>query len=308
MTKIRVGTRASLLARTQTGTVLAALVAVAPELQFEEVLIQTEGDRTTTPLSQAKTPGVFVSALREKLLAGEVDMLVHSMKDLPALPFPGIVSAAIPKRENPLDVLVSRDNLPLRLLPSGAKIGTSSPRRTASILRSRPDLQVTDIRGNVDTRVAKVRAGEYDATVMAWAGLARIGRLSEIAEELSPVMFIPAPGQGALAVEIRSESAELLGLISTIDDEVTRLTTTAERSVLVGLGASCSTAIGALATLEGEQLLLTAELGDPATGAYESVSERVKINPKQIQLAEQLGLSVADKLLSGDVARKVGLI
>ncbi len=200
MAKFRIGTRASLLALTQTRWVASQLQLHFPGLSIEEVLITTEGDLSTSPLSESKTPGVFVSALRNALYDREVDFVVHSMKDLPAKLEPGISVAAVPKREDVRDVLVSKGNLKLSELRRGAKVGTSSPRRAATLRQLRPDLELVSIRGNVDTRIAKVREGDYDATILALAGLNRIGRSAELSEIFSPEVMIPAPGQGALAV------------------------------------------------------------------------------------------------------------
>jgi hydroxymethylbilane synthase len=254
---IRLGTRASALARTQSATVGDALAAVAGR-PWQEVLVRTHGDDQSVSLTAPGRPGLFVSALRDALLAGEVDVIVHSYKDLPSAPVPGITLAAVPSRADARDALVSRDGLRLVDLPAGAVVGTSSPRRTASLQRIRPDLDVRPIRGNVDSRIAKVRAGEYDAAVLAVAGLDRIGRAAEITEVLDAVL--PAPAQGALAVECRSGDDELRGWLALLDDPVSRLVTSAERAVLVGISAACSTAIAAAGSWDGTELRLRAEL------------------------------------------------
>ncbi len=203
MTVVRIGTRASLLATTQSRQV-ADLVSERLGREVELVEVTTEGDRSAAPLATLGGTGVFVTALREALLEGRVDVAVHSLKDLPTAPAPGIVLAAVPTREDPRDVVVARDGLTLGELPAGSRIGTGSPRRAAQLHALGLGLEVVDIRGNVDTRLGKVASGEYDAVVLARAGLARLGRLDEVTEVLDPLQMLPAPGQGALAVECRA--------------------------------------------------------------------------------------------------------
>src|SRR5207342_1845701 len=201
---IRLGTRASLLALTQSRWVAERLsVAVGREVELVEVT--TTGDRDDAPLAQLGGTGVFVSALREALLDGRIDVAVHSLKDLPTGPAAGLALAAVPLREDPRDVVVARDGLTLGELPAGARIGTGSPRRTAQLLALGLGFDVVAIRGNVDTRIRKVSAGEVDAVVLARAGLARLGRMDEVTEVLDPLQMLPAPGQGALAVECRAD-------------------------------------------------------------------------------------------------------
>src|SRR5919107_1711668 len=173
---LRVGTRASLLARTQTQWVIDAFAGSNPDVPVQTVLVSTEGDRSTRPLEQIGGTGVFVSALREALLAGEIDVAVHSFKDLPTAPAPGIALAAVPRREDPRDALCARDGLTLLDLPAGARIGTGSPRRTAQLRALDLGLEIVPIRGNVDTRLSRVGGGQLDAVVLAVAGLHRLGR------------------------------------------------------------------------------------------------------------------------------------
>ena len=250
---LRVGTRASLLARTQSETVAAAL---REALQREVVLVEvtTEGDVSAAPLSSMGGAGVFVSALREALLRGDVDIAVHSLKDLPTDPFEGIALAAVPLREDPRDALVARDGLTLGELPPGSRVGTGSPRRAAQLGALGLGLEIVDIRGNVDTRIKKVTSGELDAVVLARAGLARIGRLDEATEVIDPLQMLPAPGQGALAVECRSDEEFLVDQVRlALDDDRTRAAVTAERTVLNALEAGCSAPVGALAEVaEGD--------------------------------------------------------
>jgi hydroxymethylbilane synthase len=254
MTTIRIGTRASLLATTQSELV-AAMVRDRLGLETELVEITTEGDRSQTagtPIEQAGGTGIFVSSLREALLRGEVDVAVHSLKDLPTAAADGIALAAVPPREDPRDVVVARDGLTLGELPAGARVGTGSPRRVAQLLALGLGLDVVGVRGNVDTRIAKVRSGEYDAVLLARAGLARIGRLEEVTEVLDPLQMLPAPGQGALAVECRADD-DLLTQLAALDDRPSRAAVEAERAVLATLEGGCSAPIGALAdVVEGE--------------------------------------------------------
>ena len=299
---IRLGTRASQLARTQSATVGDRMAEEAGR-SWTEVLIRTQGDDTTKPLDQPGSPGLFVSALRSALLAGEVDVIVHSYKDLPSAPAEGLLLAAVPPRESPDDVLVSRDSQRLLDLPAGASVGTSSPRRAAAVHRLRPDLVVRPIRGNVDSRIAKVRSGEYDATILAAAGLARLGRLEEATEWLD---IVPAPAQGALAVECRSDDTGMAELLLRLDDPVARLTTAAEREVLRGIDAACTTAIGALAQYADGVLTLRAELTEGGQRRVAEASRALTLG--ETLEARALGLLVAGRLRGADARGPVLLV
>jgi len=245
---LRVGTRASTLARTQTGVVVDAL-----GLPVEIITIVTEGDRSAEALTQLGGTGVFVSALRAALLADEIDVAVHSFKDLPTAAADGIALAAVPRREDPRDALVARDGLTLGGLPSGARVGTGSPRRAAQLNALGLGLEIVGLRGNVDTRLGKVTAGELDAVVLAYAGLRRLGRQGEVTEVLDPLQVLPAPAQGALAIECRASDAEALSLLAVLDDPDTRAAVAAERALLAALEAGCSAPVGALAEIaEGD--------------------------------------------------------
>ena len=250
---IRLGTRASQLARTQSGLV-ATLIRERLGVEVELVDVTTEGDVSTASLASFGGTGVFVSALREALLRGDVDVAVHSLKDLPTSPAEGIALAAIPTREDPRDALVARDGLTLGELPAGARVGTGSPRRAAQLHALGLGLEIVDIRGNVDTRIRKVTDGEYDAVVLARAGLARLGRADEAPEVLDPLQMLPAPGQGALAIECRAADTDLVTrLREALDDPHTRAAVEAERALLATLEAGCAAPIGALAeVVEGE--------------------------------------------------------
>jgi hydroxymethylbilane synthase len=244
---LRVGTRPSALAKAQTGIVADRLRAAGHACELVE--ISTSGDRSSAPVAQLGV-GVFVSALRDALARGDIDVAVHSYKDLPTAPDPRLVLAAVPPREDPRDALVARDRLVLGELPPGSRIGTGSPRRTAQLDALGLGLEVVAIRGNVDTRVGKVHSGELDGVVVAAAGLARLGRLAEATELLDPLQMLPAPAQGALAVECRAEDLELAkALAAVLEDEATRAAVVAERAVLASLEAGCSAPVGTLADI-----------------------------------------------------------
>ncbi|MBS41756.1 MAG: hydroxymethylbilane synthase [Nocardioides sp.] len=252
---MRVGTRASALATTQSRWV-ADQVATHLGLAVELVEITTDGDRSQaagTPLAGSSATGVFVGAVRHALLEGRVDVAVHSLKDLPTAPAEGLVLAAVPQREDPRDVVVARDGLTLGELPVGSVVGTGSPRRAAQIHALGLGLDVVGLRGNVDTRIGRVTSGDLDAVVLARAGLARLGRLDEATEVLDPIQVLPAPGQGALAVECRADDPLAAAIAEAVDDPATRAAVAAERAVLATLEGGCSAPIGALAELvEGE--------------------------------------------------------
>ena len=260
-TALRLGTRASALATAQSRTV-AELVRARLGREVELVEITTEGDTSTAPLAQIGGTGVFVSALRTALLDGRIDLAVHSLKDLPTGSAPGITLAAVPLREDPRDVVVARDGLTLGELPPGSRVGTGSPRRASQLHALGLGLHVADVRGNVDTRIGKVRTGEYDAVVLARAGLARLGRLGDATEVLDPLQLLPAPGQGALAVECRSDDLGLAADLAALEDSSSRSAVDAERAVLATLEGGCSAPIGALAEVvegdDGDELWLRA--------------------------------------------------
>ncbi|TWF74037.1 hydroxymethylbilane synthase [Streptomyces capillispiralis] len=249
---LRLGTRRSKLAMAQSGQVADAVSQVTGR-PVELVEITTYGDVSREHLAQIGGTGVFVAALREALARGEVDFAVHSLKDLPTAQPDGLVLAAVPVREDPRDVIVARDALKLADLPRGARIGTGSPRRMAQLnayARGHGlDIETVPIRGNVDTRIGYVMKGELDAVVLAAAGLNRIGRGDEVTDFLSVDTVLPAPGQGALAIECAADDADLIAALAELDDPLTRVAVTAERSLLAALEAGCSAPVGALADL-----------------------------------------------------------
>ncbi len=242
---LRIGTRGSALALAQTGHVAEELERAGAKVEI--VVISTPGDRSSAPIAEIGV-GVFTSALRDALAAGEIDIAVHSYKDLPTAPDPRLVLAAVPPREDPRDALVARDGLTLGELPSGSTVGTGSPRRAAQLEALGLGLTIVPLRGNVDTRIRKVADGELDAVVLARAGIARLGRTAEITETLEPIQMLPAPAQGALAVECRVDDVDTEHLLqSTLDDSSSRAAVTAERAMLAALEAGCSAPVGALA-------------------------------------------------------------
>ena len=301
---LRVGTRGSALAVAQTRLTMKQLQQLRPEISWEEVIVETDGDRYQGALHQAPTPGIFVSALRDSLLRGEVDCVVHSMKDLPGADHPDLRLSAAPLRESPVDVLVT-DYTNLNDLPAGSIIGTSSPRRAASIRRVRPDLTVADIRGNITTRIEKVRRGDYAAIILAKAGLVRAGLTEAIREELDMERFLPAPRQGILAIETRADDPESLELLAVIDDQSSRIAAAAEQGVLLGLHAGCHSAVGALARVDAGEIRLRAELADPNTGEVEAVHGYTEIGtPESIR---DWAAQLVEPLRDSELAERVGL-
>ena len=247
---IRLGTRHSALATAQAGMMADQLRELGHTVEMVE--ITTFGDTSTASLSSIGGTGVFASAIRKALLAGEIDVAVHSLKDLPVTPEPGLRIAAIPLREDPRDALVARDGLTLGELPAGSVVGTGSPRRAAQLAALGLGLRVTDIRGNVDTRISLVRNGSCDAVLLACSGLARLGRLDEATESLDPLQMLPAPGQGALAIECREDRPDLIAALAPLDDADTRACVSAERALLAALEAGCTAPVGALARVESD--------------------------------------------------------
>jgi hydroxymethylbilane synthase len=295
---LRIGTRGSALALAQTGTVAEALKAAGA--QVEIVVIKTPGDLSDAPIAQIGI-GVFTSALRDALANGEIDVAVHSYKDLPTAPDPRLVLAAVPQREDPRDALVARDGLTLGELLPGSTVGTGSPRRAAQLEALGLGLNIVPLRGNVDTRIGKVRSGELDAVVLARAGIARLGRAAEITETLEPIQMLPAPAQGALAVECRVDDVDAEHLIqSTLDDSASRAAVTAERAMLAALEAGCSAPVGALADV-------VEDLDDEGKVVYRLSLRGVAATPENDLLrasatgdlteAEGLGRALAAELL-----------
>ena len=305
---LRLGSRKSPMAVSQSGDV-ARLITERTGRRVEIVGVTTLGDVSTEHVTQIGGTGVFVSALRESLLRGEVDFAVHSLKDLPTGAAPGITLAAIPARDDPRDALVARDGAKLADLPAGARVGTGSPRRAAQLSMLRSDLSCVPIRGNANTRLAKVHEGEFDAVVLAYAGLARIGRTDLVSEIFEPDDMVPAPGQGALAVECCADNTELAELLARVDHAPTRAAVTAERSLLAALEAGCSAPVGAYAThtganrlhLEGIVLGVPAGSFQPAVLDSAAASGRMVIRERgeaETADAARLGRELAVRMLA----------
>jgi hydroxymethylbilane synthase len=309
---LRLGTRRSKLAMAQSG-MIAESVRRLTGRAVELVEITTYGDVSREHLAQIGGTGVFVSALRDALLAGEIDFAVHSLKDLPTAAADGLTLAAIPVREDPRDALVARDGLTFESLPDGARVGTGSPRRMAQLnswARSRGlVIETVPIRGNVDTRIGYVTSGTLDAVVLAAAGLNRIGRLAEASELIDADAVLPAPGQGALAVECAASNPELAAQLAGLDDPLTRVAVTAERSLLAALEAGCSAPVGALADLvdDGQisELRLRGVVGttDGTSLVQMSITGPV---PASTDAARALGRELADEMLAKGAAGLMG--
>ena len=301
---LRIGTRASALAITQAQGV-ASRLSELHGIDVELVTVSTEGDRNDAPLVSIGGVGVFVAALREAVAFGEVDLAVHSLKDLPTTPDTRLAIPAIPVREDPRDVLVARDGLTLGELPQGARIGTGSPRRAAQINALGLGVEIVGIRGNVDTRLGRVASGEVDAVVIAYAALVRLSRTDEATEVLDPLQMLPAPGQGALACECRADDVATTRLLDVLDDPDTRAAVTAERSLLATLEAGCSAPVGALADIawgdDGEELWLRAVVAD-TTG---SPSIRLSANGSPSDAAA-VGERLAAQMLAEGAASLIG--
>ncbi len=308
-TPLRLGTRKSDMAMAQ-ARLVARLITERTGRAVELAGVTTFGDVTRAQLAQIGGTGVFVSGLRERLRHGEVDLAVHSLKDLPTAPAAGIELAAVPVRDDPRDALVARDGAKLADLPAGATIGTGSPRRAAQLLLLRPDLRPVPVRGNAGTRLGKVESGELDAVVLGYAGLGRIGRLDAVTEVFDPDEMLPAPGQGALAVEIRSGRDDLAEIAASVDDPASRAATTAERSMLAALQGGCSAPVGGYAAGAGQLRLrgIVVGYGEPRAGGGQATGTALRASAvAPADEAVRLGRLVAADLLSHGAARYTGL-
>jgi hydroxymethylbilane synthase len=294
---LRFGTRGSALALWQTRHVMALLTAAQPALQVEYEIISTRGDHLLdTPLPLVGGKGVFTAELEAALYEKGIDCAVHSLKDLPTDQPDGLVIGAVPARANPADVLISRAGYTLATLPEGASVGTSSTRRAAQLLHERPDLKLLDIRGNVDTRIRKALASDspYDAIVLAYAGLERLGQLSVVTQALEFDDMLPAPGQGAIAVQTRDDPA-LVQTLAPIHHLETAVAVTAERAFLAGLGGGCSLPVAAYAYQKDSQLTLRGRVCSP-DGAQQ-IDVRAAEHADSVQMAQALGTALAQQAL-----------
>jgi hydroxymethylbilane synthase len=309
---LRIGTRGSALAMAQTGDIARAITA-ATGLDTELIPVTTHGDVTRESLSSLGGTGVFASALREFLLRGECDIVVHSMKDLPTVAYAGLRVGAVPVRADARDTLCSRDGLTLDTLPDGAKVGTGSPRRAAQLAARRPDLQVIDIRGNVGTRLGFVSSGELDAVVLAAAGLTRLGRLDAVTEYFELEDWPTAPAQGALAIEVRTAifddrdgHADIFAALEAIEHQDTRAAASAERAVLSRLEAGCAAPIGAHAVVTPKGVSLTAAVYAPDGSGTLRLNRQADFATSAVHeiigTAESVGSALADDLLAQGAA------
>ncbi|MGI8858333.1 MAG: hydroxymethylbilane synthase [Thermomicrobiales bacterium] len=291
---VRVGTRGSALALAQTALAIAALTAIDPDSRYEPTITRTEGDRDkVTPLTVLGGQGVFTVALQDALLRGETDMAVHSAKDLPPATPDGLVLAAFPERADPRDVFISRHGLSLAALPPGARVGTSSRRRAVQARAINPQIEIVELRGNLDTRLRKSSEPEYDGIIVAAAGLDRMGWQERITEYLPVMRFVPSPGQGALGIECRADDTALRAMLARIDHQPTRDAVTAERAVLVAAGAGCTMPLAAYAVLENDELRLwgmTADRDDANARWITRTAPAADPYRAGWQLAEALGL------------------
>jgi len=292
--KLKIGSRGSKLALAQVDIIINLLKNTSTGLEFEKRIIKTRGDKIKdTPLAKIGGKGLFVKEIDEAVLRSDVDFAVHSAKDVPTDLLDGLKIACIPKREEINDVLISKNRLKVDELPNGAVIGTSSLRRRAELLNYRSDLQTDNIRGNVDTRIRKVMDGEFDATIMAKAGLKRLGLTENITHTLSTQVFLPSVGQGAIAVVSRSDFTAL-DLLFNITHEESMAQVTAEREMLKSLGGGCQVPIGIVSSVDGTRLTLKAVVLSP--DGKQKISTNVKGN---IEKAPDLGKKAASVLLDG---------
>ena len=299
-TTIRLGTRRSKLAVTQSEWVAERLRERGYQVELVEIV--TEGDINRASLATLGGTGVFAAAIRRALLAGEVDMAVHSLKDLPTAPCPGLIVAGIPRREDPRDALVARDSLTLAQLPAGSVVGTGSPRRAAQLAALGLGLEIRDIRGNIDTRMGYVTSGELDAVILARSGLNRVDHGHVVTETIDPLQMLPAPGQGALGLECRADDEYVIAALNSIDDAETRAAVTAERAVLAEMEAGCAAPVGALAEIVEDvdgslEISLRAFVGS-VDGSFEL--RRSEVGP--LDEAEAIGARLARTLLSEGAA------
>ncbi|MGN2243509.1 hydroxymethylbilane synthase [Frateuria sp. GZRR33] len=301
-TILRIATRKSALALWQAEHVAARLRAVHPGLAVELVPMTTRGDEIADrPLATIGGKGLFLKELEVAMLEGRADLAVHSLKDVPAELEPGFVLPAMLPRADAADAFVSNDHATLDALPQGARVGTSSLRRQAQLRAARPDLALLDLRGNVNTRLAKLDAGDYDAIVLACAGLERLGLAARIRQRLAAPAWLPAPGQAAIAIEARADQPAVLALLAALDDADTRVTVSAERAMNHALGGSCTVPVAAWCVLGERSLHLRGLVGDAASGRL----VRAEASGPMEQ-AEALGRAVADALLAQGASEILG--
>lgn len=291
---IKVGSRGSPLALLQNEEVLGPLRQLYPDLDFQVVTVRTKGDLDATSPLAGMGLGIFVTEIERLLLDGQLDMAVHSLKDLPTMLTDGLALGAIGRRIDPRDVLVNRWDCPLGELPDGARIGTSSPRRQAQLRNLCPQATVLPIRGNVETRLLKAKGDDYDGTILAAAGLVRLGLTEHVADYLSAQQFVPPPGQGALAVEVRADDDQMQEILAPVDHIDTRLAVTAERAFLEKLGGGCQLPVGAYARCIDELMLMTVFICAPnGKKAFRAKLEGLTLDP--LQMASDAYLAVMER-------------
>lgn len=299
MTRLTYATRKSALALAQARAFMAELRELAPGLQLEELHVVTTGDRVQDrSLSAIGGKGLFVKEIEEALLERRADVAVHSLKDVPPELAPGLIIGCYPRRADPRDAFISRSGQKLVELPAGSRVGTSSLRRRVQLKAARPDLEVLELRGNVDTRLRKCHEGEFDAIVLACAGLARLGRLGEVTEILDPSVMLPAVGQGALGIEHRADDEPTARLLAPASHLETKIAVTAERAVMTAVSGNCQTPVGAFAVREGDELWLRGMLAEPDGSRLRLRELRVGW-PSAEREAERVGLELGAMLAKG---------
>jgi hydroxymethylbilane synthase len=296
---LRIGTRASKLALAQSRWVRGEIIARHPNVRVDLIEIKTTGDKIQdAPLSRIGGKGLFVKEIEDALLRGDVDLAVHSVKDVPARLPDGLMLSAFPEREDPRDALISRNDLPLDDLPKGARVGTSSLRRGAQLLRRRPDLTLVPLRGNVDTRLSKLNSADLEAIVLAAAGLKRLGLEGRISQIIPADCLLPAIGQGALGLEVRRNDGTILEVLDFMDHEPTRIAVRAERAFLAELEGGCQVPIAGLARTAGDRVLIEGLVSEPDGSHW--VSDTLSGSGRR---ADDIGRELARKLLDAGAAR-----
>jgi hydroxymethylbilane synthase len=302
--KIRIGTRGSKLAVVQCEWVSERIRNENPAVEVELVRIKTSGDKILdSPLSKIGGKGLFVKEIEEALLQGRVDLAVHSMKDVPAELPEGLILTSFPKREDPHDALISNGNLPLSEIPEGGRLGTSSLRRGAQVLHLRPDLEVTPLRGNVDTRLKKLKRGDFDAVILAAAGLSRLGFTEKISQILATEDVLPAIGQGALGLEVREDDSAVIDLLAAMNHSPTELAVTAERAFLQRLEGGCQVPIAGFARLDGDALILEGMVAE--LDGSRLLRDKIRGTGEQ---AAEMGASLAGRLIDAGAGEILGRI
>jgi hydroxymethylbilane synthase len=296
-TRVVVATRKSALALAQSRAFIARLAALHPSVTFEELLVTTTGDVVQDrALSEIGGKGLFVKEIEEALLDGRADLAIHSLKDVPPALLPSLSIECIPEREDPRDVLVSKNGLSLAQLAPGSRVGTGSLRRRVQLLAFRSDLEVVAIRGNVDTRLRKAESGELDAVVLARAGLNRLGWGARATENIAPEVMLPAVGQGALGIEQRADDRAVSDLLAPLSHPDTKILVTAERGVMLAINGNCTTPVAAFGVRQGDALFLRAFLAEPDGSRPRSVQTTVPF-PESAEAAAKIGHELGAQLL-----------